>query len=93
MPRSHLQADLDLVAPASAQLPTDALLAEAEALKAVTEVLERLPDAVGSYEIRLSHRSILEASLALIGVPKVSRFPLTCKGWVQVPGKCIAGTA
>ena len=72
VPRSHLQADLDFVTPGG-QAPGEALLAEAEALKAVTGVLERLPEAAvgGAYEIRLSHRVILDASLALVGIPKV----------------------
>lgn len=69
VPRSHLQADLDLVS-GGGQAPAEALLAEAEALKAVTEILERLPEA-GGIEIRLSHRHILDAALALIGIPKV----------------------
>lgn len=71
VPRSHLQADLDLVSLSTGQSPSEALLAEAEALKAVTDVLDRLPEAVGGYEIRLSHRAVLDASLALIGISKV----------------------
>ena len=66
----HAQADMDFVTPAG-QAPADALLAEAEALKAVTEVLEHLPETSASYEIRLSHRSILDASLSLIGISRV----------------------
>ena len=60
---------MDLVVP-TGQSPAEALLAEAEAIKAVTEILEHLPEAEG-HEVRLSHRCILDAALALIGIPKV----------------------
>ncbi|PNH06312.1 putative serine/threonine-protein kinase [Tetrabaena socialis] len=68
------QADLDLLhpAPAAGGLAAAAdrgrLLAEAEALKAVTQVLDQFLPELGRYEVRLNHRAIERALYDSIGL-------------------------
>ncbi|KAG2496142.1 hypothetical protein HYH03_005744 [Edaphochlamys debaryana] len=59
LPSSFCQADLDLLHPAVGSL-TDRgrLLAEAEAIKAVTQVVDQFLPELGRYEVRISHRAI-----------------------------------
>ncbi|KAK9811583.1 hypothetical protein WJX72_006503 [[Myrmecia] bisecta] len=71
LPRPHLQADLDIINPGG-QGPMEQLLAEAEVIKAVTEILESLPDC-GAYEIRISHRQLLEAVILHVQIPRELR--------------------
>ncbi|KAG1662775.1 hypothetical protein FOA52_006801 [Chlamydomonas sp. UWO 241] len=69
LPSAYLQADLDIVHPASLGLPSERLLAEAEAIKCGVQVLEALPE-LGSYEVRLGHRQLLELLLSTLRLPK-----------------------
>ncbi|KXZ55244.1 hypothetical protein GPECTOR_3g384 [Gonium pectorale] len=79
LPSSYCQADLDLLHPAAggggSVTPGDRdrgrLLAEAEAIKAVTQVLDHFLPELGRYEVRISHRAIERAlydGLALAAV-------------------------
>ena len=51
------------------------MLPDAEVLKVATEILSSLP--IGPFTIKLNHRKLLDAALALAGVP-VSKFRAVC---------------
>ncbi|KAL0052345.1 hypothetical protein WJX82_000639 [Trebouxia sp. C0006] len=71
LPRGHLQADLDIVHPPGLP-PVDKMLAEAELIKAAIEVLQLLPNC-GAFEIRISHKLLLDACLGQCEVPQELR--------------------
>ncbi|KAK9906778.1 hypothetical protein WJX75_007809 [Coccomyxa subellipsoidea] len=72
LPRAYLQADLDIVTlPGST--PSETLLADAEVIRTVSEVMDALPEWSGELEVRLGHRSLLDASLTHAHVPKELR--------------------
>ncbi|KAK9831407.1 hypothetical protein WJX81_002476 [Elliptochloris bilobata] len=73
-PRAYLQADFDLISPPGLA-PAEALLCDAEAIRAVIEALQALPEAHGEWEVRLGHAAILEAALAHARVPRGMRGP------------------
>ncbi|KAI8469455.1 MAG: hypothetical protein J3K34DRAFT_459347 [Monoraphidium minutum] len=70
LPATYLQADLDIVSPAAGAGVAERTLAEAEVLKALTQVLDALPDELGQYEVRLNHRVIRAAAIAALAVPR-----------------------
>ncbi|CAK0752569.1 hypothetical protein CVIRNUC_002156 [Coccomyxa viridis] len=72
LPKAHLQADLD-IATLPGSSPSETLLADAEVIRAVSEVMDALPDWIGELEVRLGHRALLEAALVNARVPKELR--------------------
>ncbi|GIL65935.1 hypothetical protein Vafri_19563, partial [Volvox africanus] len=73
LPTSYCQADLDLLHAAGSggggHPDKDRLLAEAEAIKAVTQVLDQFLPELGRYEVRVSHRAIERALYDSMGLP------------------------
>ncbi|GIM05041.1 hypothetical protein Vretimale_9508, partial [Volvox reticuliferus] len=72
LPTSYCQADLDLLHPAGSgggcHPDKGRLLAEAEAIKAVTQVLDQFIPELGRYEVRISHRAIERALYDSMGL-------------------------
>lgn len=67
---NHLQADFDIIS-----LPSDppSGIAEAESIAAVVDVVSKLPECAGRWEVRVGHRDLCNAVLAHVGIPKESR--------------------
>ncbi|CAD7701489.1 unnamed protein product [Ostreobium quekettii] len=90
--RSYLQADLDFVTAPSCSVTekllsdkvfqgkvlSEKLLAEAEVLKAVTEVVDALKtsDVGRNFEVRLGHTMLIQAALKRIALPKELQAPV-----------------
>jgi serine/threonine protein kinase/histidyl-tRNA synthetase len=74
-PRSHLQADLDVLIPAPASAAArEPPVAEAEVICAVSiDVLNAIPECNGRWEVRIGHRQLFDAALAHALVPKEVR--------------------
>uniref|UniRef100_A0A061SEW0 Eukaryotic translation initiation factor 2-alpha kinase 4 n=1 Tax=Tetraselmis sp. GSL018 TaxID=582737 RepID=A0A061SEW0_9CHLO len=73
LPRQYMQVDFDVVEPAAASSPVERMLAEAEVIKAVTEILDEIAPAVGSYQVRLGHCALLQLALQFISPAKEQR--------------------
>ena len=74
LPRSHIQADLDILTPGSSGYGArEPPVAESEVIAAVVDVLSEIAECNGRWEVRIGHRGLFEAVLAHAGVPKEMR--------------------
>lgn len=74
LPRSHLQADLDILTPGSSGYGgREPPVAESEVIAAVADVLSEIAECSGRWEVRIGHRGLFEAALAHADVPKEHR--------------------
>eukprot|EP00457_Paulinella_chromatophora_P000983 gb/GEZN01000985.1/.p1 GENE.gb/GEZN01000985.1/~~gb/GEZN01000985.1/.p1 ORF type:complete len:1094 (+),score=229.87 gb/GEZN01000985.1/:27-3284(+) len=67
--REFFQCDFDIAGPAAPMAP------EADVLKVLTEILDQLD--LGSYRVKLNHRKLLDAMMAVCGVP-AEKFRTIC---------------